>query len=336
MLRAMQGIATSDADLVLAFLREADGDPVPAEALAGKLGLQPAALFHAVRELRDQGYEIDSLAKQGYRLIAAPDPLDAQTLSSLLTTRELGWAIHHHSSLPSTSDEAIALARAGAAQGEVVIADRQTAGRGRRGRSWLSPPKVNLHLSVILRPDLPPQRAPELVSLVAVAAAETLRELGVPARIKWPNDLVVEGRKLAGILLDLSAEADRIHHVVVGVGFNLNITLDDFPEELRPLVSSVRLETGAPVPRAAVVASFLAILEGWLDRFADEGFAPVRARYRELSSILGKPVRMSEADRSLEGVAEEIDESGALLIRKSDGSVERFLSGDITSLRVSG
>ncbi len=327
---------TSDADLVLAFLVEAEGERVSAELLAGKLGLHPAALYRAIESLRSRGFDVESQRGQGYRLLSTPDRLDPAEITAHLSTRELGWAIHHHAVLASTNDEAQRLAKAGAAHGEVVIADKQTAGRGRRGRGWVSPARVNLHLSVILRPELPPQRAPELVSLVAVAAAETLLGFDVPVGIKWPNDLEADGRKIGGILLDLSAEAGRIHFVVVGLGLNLNASREDFPEEVRDVATSIRLQHGGPVSRAEAAASLLGDLERWLDRFEAEGFEPVRARYSELSSILGQPVRLIEAERTLEGVAESIDESGALIVRKQDGSVERFLSGDVTSLRRSG
>lgn len=335
MVRLMEKQGAGAARLVLRALDEAGGKAVVAESLAAGLELTPEALFAAVRELRAQGYEIDSRAGQGYRLLSAPEQLHPEAIRALLSTRELGGVIHHHESLGSTNDEAARLAKAGTSTGTVVVADRQTAGRGRRGRNWISPPRANLLLSVILRPRLPPQRAPELVSVVAVAGASALRELGVPATIKWPNDLLVEGRKLAGILLDLSADAKGIHYVVAGIGINLNAKEEDLPEELRPVATSARQVVGAPIPRAKAAALLLNHLERWLDRFEAAGFAPIRERYRELSSVLGQPVRLLEQDRVVEGVAEDIDEGGALLVRLTDGSSERFLSGDLTSLRLS-
>lgn len=323
----------SAADLVLGFLTEAEGEGIAADVLGGKLDLRPAEIFHAIEALRGRGYEIESHARSGYRLVSTPERLEPAEITALLATRELGWAIHHHAQLPSTNDDAMRLARGGAAHGEVVVAEKQTAGRGRRGRAWASPPRVNLYLSVILRPDLPPQRAPELATVVAVAAAETLRDFSVHAGIKWPNDLVVGGRKIAGILLDLAADAARVHFVVAGLGINANASLDDFPEDLRELATSIRLELGRGVSRAALAATLLGRLEAWLDRYEAEGFEPVRARYRELSSILGTPVRLLEAERITEGVAEGIDEAGALLVRDADGVVHRFVSGDVVSLR---
>lgn len=323
-------------DLVLSLLSESGGELLSGEAIAAKLGLDAGEVFHAIEELRAQGTPVEASPAGGYRL-GPTEPSDAATqaeIGPLLATRELGWAIHHHEVIASTNDVALKLARAGAAHGEVVIADRQTAGRGRRGRSWSSPARVNLYLSVILRPQLPPQRAPELVSVVAVAAAETLREMDIPAGIKWPNDLVIDGRKVAGILTELSADGARINFVVVGIGINVNATQADFPEELHPIATSLRIEKGAKVSRAELAAALLGKLERWLDLHQAQGFAPIRERYRVLSATLGQRVRLIEPDREVLGTAEDIDEAGALFLRKDDGTLERVLTGDVTSLRL--
>jgi BirA family transcriptional regulator, biotin operon repressor / biotin---[acetyl-CoA-carboxylase] ligase len=251
----------------------------------------------------------------------------------LLHTRALGRELHAHDVIGSTNDEALRLARAGAPHGTLVLAEAQTAGRGRRGRSWLSPAAGNLYLSLVLRPNLPPQRAPELVPVVAVAAAEALRELGVDAAIKWPNDLLIEGRKVAGILTELSAGSERILFAVVGVGLNANGTSADLPEEIRPIATSVREALGREVSRADLVAAFLGRLEHWLDCHEAAGFAPVRERYRALSATLGRRVRLIDAEGEVEGIAEDVDEAGALLLRRDDGTLERARTGDVTSLR---
>ena len=253
-------------------------------------------------------------------------------LPPLLRTSALGRTLVAHEEIGSTNDEAIRLAREGAPHGTVVLAERQTAGRGRRGRSWAGAPG-NVFLSVVLRPDLPPRRAPELVPVVAVAAAEAVRGAGVDAGIKWPNDLLVGGRKVAGILTELSASAERIQSVVVGVGVNVNGLGADLPDEVRATATSLREVLGRDVSRAELVAALLERLEGWLDRHAAGGFAPVRTRYRELSATLGTRVRLIDADGTVEGVAEDIDEAGGLLLRRDDGTLERARTGDVTSLR---
>ena len=211
--------------------------------------------------------------------------------------------------------------------------EEQTAGRGRRGRGWSSPPGINLYLSVILRPSLPPQRAPELVPVVAVAGAEAMVELGVDASIKWPNDLLIGGRKAAGILTELSASSQQVQFVVAGIGINVNAVAADFPEDLQTTATSLRIETGKPVSRSLFAASFLTHLEGWLDRHQAEGFEVIRKRYRDLSGTLGQRVRLVDGEELIEGMAEDIDDTGALYLRRDDGSLERILTGDVHTVR---
>lgn len=250
------------------------------------------------------------------------------------STRRLGAFVHELASVGSTNEEAKLLARLGAAHGEVVIAREQTAGKGRRGRSWLGLPGQQLYLSVILRLDLEARDAPKIVSLVAVAVAEALDAFGVEAAIKWPNDLEVGGRKIAGILLELSATGRGIEFLVAGIGVNLDGRREELPEEIRSRATTVEEAAGRKVAGRELAGVILARMEAWLDRLAAEGFEPIRARYLERSAIIGGRVRMIEADRELEGVAEGVDEAGALLVRLDDGTVERFLTGDVTSLRV--
>jgi BirA family biotin operon repressor/biotin-[acetyl-CoA-carboxylase] ligase len=319
-------------ELVLAFLADAGDDFVSGEAISDKLGLSRAAVWKHVNALRAQGYRIDALSARGYRLVAVPDRLGPLELRPLLSTRDLGHALHCHDSLPSTNDLAKELAEQGAAHGEVVVAETQTAGRGRRGRSWASPPARNLYLSVVLRPELPPQRATEITLLASVALCEAVREAGVAAEIKWPNDVLAGGRKVGGILTEMAAEPDRVQWLVVGLGVNLNAAADDFPPELRGEATSLAAERGAAVPRALFAAALLARLEAWLDRHAAEGFAPVREAWRALSGTLGREVRVVTGDGELRGVAEDVDEAGALLVRGALG-LERVIAGDVHLLR---
>lgn len=262
-----------------------------------------------------------------------PDsPIRAEEVARRLRTVALGRRLHLHEELASTNDEAQRLAREGAAHGTAVIAERQDRGRGRLGRSWASPSRKNLYLSVVLRPQLPPPRLSELPLAAAVAVAEALGELGIAVGIKWPNDLHVDGRKVAGILGEASFDREAVRFAVLGIGVNLNATLGDLPEEVRPLATTARELLGRPVDRAAFAASLLGHLETWCGRLETDGFAPVAARWREGSVTLGRRVRVKEVDRTLEGMAVDIDETGALLVRTEAG-IERILSGDVTSVR---
>jgi len=319
-------------EFVLAFLAEAGDEYVSGEAISDKLGLTRAAVWKHVNALRGLGYRIDAMPARGYRLAAVPDRLTALELRPLLNTHDLGQVLHAFEVIGSTSDHAKGLAEEGAAHGEVVIAESQTAGRGRRGRSWASPPGKNAYFSAVLRPELPPGRAPELTLVASVAMCDAVRQAGVPAGIKWPNDLLVGGRKIAGILTELAAEPDRIQWVVLGIGVNVNARLEDFPEEVRPEVTSILLERGEPAPRALFVAACLTALEEWLDLHAEAGFAPVRQAWRERSLTLGREVLVRTEGREIVGTAEDIDERGALLVR-AGGRVEQILAGDVKLLR---
>jgi BirA family biotin operon repressor/biotin-[acetyl-CoA-carboxylase] ligase len=262
-----------------------------------------------------------------------PDRLSALELVPLLGTHDLGRVVHYEEEVGSTNDVAFRLATEGAGHGEVVIAERQTQGKGRRGRAWSSPPGLNLYMSLVLRPELSPQRASELTLLCAVALAETLREGGADARIKWPNDVQVNGKKIAGILTELSAEPERVHFVVVGVGVNLNAEAEHFPEELRQAATSLAQVRARKVPRALFTAALLTRLELWLDDHADRGFAPVRGTWKQLSCTLGQEVLVRTERTELRGLAEDIDEAGALLVRTPEGALERVLAGDVEQVR---
>lgn len=319
-------------ELVLAFLAEAADEFVSGEAISDKLGLTRAAVWKHVEALRSQGYRIDAVPARGYRLAGIPDRLTPLELRPLLNTHDVGRVVHWSEELGSTNDRAKELAEEGVDHGEVVVAEAQTAGRGRRGRSWASPPRRNLYFSVVLRPDLPPVRAPELTLVGSVALCDALRQAGVDAGIKWPNDLLASGKKIAGILTELAAEPDRVSWVVLGAGVNVNARREDFPEEVRDEATSILLERGQAAPRALFAAACFTSLESWLDRHDEEGFGPIREAWRARSVTLGREVAVSVDGRELVGTAEDIDETGALLVRTAHG-VERVTSGDVQLLR---
>ena len=328
----MEAVEQTTEELVLGFLAEAGDDFTSGEMLSGKLGLSRTAVWKCVESLREKGYRIDAVPTRGYRLVEIPDRLTGLEITPLLNTRDIGRVIHYRESLPSTNEHAQRLAQEGASHGEVVIAEQQTAGRGRRGRNWISPAGVNLYFSVILRPELSPQRAPELTLTTAVALAETLREAGAAAAIKWPNDLLVEGRKIAGILAEMTAEAENLSFVVMGVGVNLNLRASDFPPELASTATSLMEARGQRVPRALFTAALWTRLERWMDVHQESGFAPVRDAWRALSSTLGQDVLVRTETREFRGLAEDIDQTGALLVRTPDG-IERIVAGDLEQIR---
>ncbi len=322
-------------ELVLAFLAEAGDELVSGEAISDKLGLTRAAVWKHVEALRSYGYRIDAVPARGYRLAGVPDRLTALELRPVLNTHDLGHVLHCYGEIGSTNDRAKELAEEGAEHGEVVLAEAQTAGRGRRGRSWASPPRKNVYLSVVLRPDLPPARAPELTLVASIAVCDALRQAGVAAGIKWPNDVLASGRKIAGVLTELAAEAERVHWVVVGIGVNVNARLEDLPEEIRGTATSVLIERGQPAPRALFAAACLTALEAWVDVHAEKGFGAIRDAWRERNVTLGREVVVAADGREIAGRAEDIDDGGALLVRGPRG-VERVIAGDVKLVRPGG
>jgi BirA family biotin operon repressor/biotin-[acetyl-CoA-carboxylase] ligase len=338
--RAPQPDAELDA-LVLGLLVDGleGGAFVSGQALADKLDLDKPVLLQRFDSLRARGYALQAVPGAGYRLVGMPEAPTRSAMEPLLTTVELGRRLEHHPAIGSTNDEAHRLADEGAPHGTLVLAEEQTQGRGRRGRAWVSPPGKGLALSLVLRPQLSAAQAPELQLVAAVALCETARELGVQrAAIKWPNDLECEGRKLAGLLAELRVQGERLQHVVLGIGLNVNVVAGDLPPELRRTASSLALERGGPLYRCLVLARLLWQLERWLALHEAEGFAPVRERWKQLSSTLGQRVRV-ETGRpggeagALLGVATDLAEDGALLLCDDQGREHKVMAGDVEHLR---
>jgi BirA family biotin operon repressor/biotin-[acetyl-CoA-carboxylase] ligase len=320
---------------VLGMLLECEDDFVSGSVLCDKLDVPRAELLKRIDSLRNRGYVIQSAGGRGYRLAGMPAGLSEREIAPLFSTAEIGCTIHHHEELGSTNDEAHRLAEKGARHGEVVIAEAQTQGRGRRGRTWLALRGRSIALSVVLRPSLQPGRAPEITLVAAVAVCEAMRELGAAsARIKWPNDVECDGRKIAGVLTELRSEGHAVKHVVLGVGVNCGQLPVDFPEELREVATSLRIEKGEETPRALVCARLLESLDEWLALHDVEGFGPVRERWRQLSSTLGQRVRVSLEPGELEGDAVDLATDGSLLVRTDSGALMPVMAGDVNHCKV--
>jgi len=323
----------SDHSQLLAALRAAGEGWVSGEELSRRLGVSRTAIWKQVQSLRDRGYLVEAQPRLGYRLLAAPDAVTPDELLPGMTTRRFGRQIEYRPSVASTNDVAKELARAGAPEGLMVIADEQTAGRGRLGRAWSTPRGSALAISLVLRPSLPPYEAPRITLVAAVAVAEAVRAVtGLPAGIKWPNDIQIGGRKLCGILTEMEAEMERVSFVVCGIGLNVNLAREQFPPEIRETATSLMAELGRPVPRAPLVQATMARLEEGYDLLLAGRFPAVLDRWRTLSVTLGQPVRVLSVagGADLEGVAENVDLDGALLVRTASGELKRVLAGDVT------
>ena len=261
---------------------------------------------------------------------AAPAPLAIDALRRARAAARLGRTIHYVDSVDSTNTLAHQLASEGAAEGTTVIAETQTKGRGRLGRTWVSPPGRNLYLSIILRPTIAVARAPQIGLVVGVAVAEAVGDWASPVTIKWPNDVLIDGRKVAGILTEMDVDGDRIRCVIVGVGVNLNSTAEDFPPDLRDKAVSVCTAGGAPVDRAAFAEHLLTRLEERYDRFLNEGFAAIRPLWERLSALTGQRVQIDDGVRRYQGIVVGVADDGTLRLRDAAQGETHVVAGDVT------
>ncbi|HWP49803.1 MAG TPA: biotin--[acetyl-CoA-carboxylase] ligase [Candidatus Limnocylindrales bacterium] len=253
------------------------------------------------------------------------NPLEIQ---NYLNTRLIGNSIIWEYEVPSTNEVALELASKGALEGTVVLAESQTRGRGRMGRSWYSPPGEGIYISVILKPPLPPQKAYQITFMAAVAAAETLRHLsGLDVQIKWPNDLMIRNKKVGGILTELKAGPDRIHWVVTGIGINANIV--QFPQELQDQVTSLMLESGYPVRRIPLIQRLLRNFEKWYFLILEGNFPKLFETWCSLSCTLGNQVEIKIGEEIIRGLATRVEQDGTLYVREDSGQERPIVTGDV-------
>ena len=315
---------------ILELFRSGDGF-VSGEALSKLLGMSRTAVWKHVKGLRSNGYLIEAVPAKGYRLLSSPKLLTPLGIGAGLVTRRIGSKLVCLAETESTNAVAFTMALDGAPEGTVVIADAQTAGKGRLGRVWLSPAGVNLYCSVVLRPEISPVAACQLTFLSVVAVARAIESCSaLSPQIKWPNDILISGKKVAGLLNEMNAETEQVNFVVLGIGVNLNVRLSQLGEGLRHPATSLLEEGGVEVDRLRFTRTLLAELDQLYDRFLLEGEAAVRAEWLERSAIRGRSVRVNCGDREFSGVVQGIDSFGALLVLLADGRVETVLSGDVT------
>lgn len=325
--------------MLLAALLRAGGSPVSGAALAGHLGMSRTAVWKHVEALRRRGMPIAARTHRGYSL--SPEALAravaGRFFPELLEAERLGARLGHTAcwepEVGSTNDLARRLAEAGAAEGTVVVADRQTAGRGRMRRSWWSP-QGGLWMSLILRPQLLPAQLPVLTLAVAVAVAEAVEvEADRPVGLKWPNDVEIDGRKVAGILLEMAGQADGTEYVIAGIGVNLEIRDGSIPDELRHRVTWLAREAPRPVTRNRLAAAILERLEDHYTRLHRDGPDPVLAAWRARATILGERVRVVLPTGEVTGVAIDVDRDGALILDVPGAGRRRVLAGDVQRVR---
>ncbi len=317
-------------DKILTVLKNNHERYTSGEELSRFLKISRTAIWKHIENLRQEGYSIVALPHLGYKLTARPDKLSSVELSYRLNTKIMGRRIYSYNQTSSTNDIAYRLGQEGAPEGTCVLAEAQEKGRGRLGRVWESPRGKGIYLSVILRPKISPQQAPQITLMASLAVAAAIREVtSLEALIKWPNDILIKGKKVCGILTEMSAELDSIKFLVLGIGVNVNTKKEDLPR----LASSLREELGQEVYRLDLAQSLLRKLDFYYHLFKEEGFRKIRKDWCNLNSMLGARVKVVCPNKKIEGLVQDIDQDGAMVVRLDNGFQEKVLSGDVILVR---
>ncbi|UKS30567.1 biotin--[acetyl-CoA-carboxylase] ligase [Paenibacillus sp. HWE-109] len=315
---------------ILELFQETPEAYVSGEEISRRLNVSRTAIWKHIEELRAAGYEFEAAPRKGYRLVSKPDRWQVSKLLAGLKTKVLGQKVHVYGAVDSTQTIAHALVASGAQEGTIVLAEEQTAGRGRMGRAWHSPSGKGIWMSIVLTPRVPVYFMPQLTLLSAVALCRSIQKVcQVEIGIKWPNDLLIKGKKVSGILLESSGEDERLKYVIAGIGISVNLTTEDYPEALRNIATSLAIESGQVISRELLVQTFLLEFEELYALYMDKGFAPIRLLWEALSVTLKRPIRTSSPSGFIEGIADSLDDSGALTVITSSGEKVRIYSGDI-------
>ena len=314
---------------ILKLLKESNGY-LSGQQLCERFQVSRTAVWKVMDQLKKEGYEIEAVPRKGYRLVESPDVLSAAELESLMDTQWAGKKVVFSKETDSTNIQAKSGGEKGDPHGTLFVAESQKEGRGRRGRGWESPAGESIYMSLLLRPELPPVKAPMLTLVMALAVARAIREqTGAEALIKWPNDIVVGGKKLCGILTEMSTEMTYINYLVIGVGINVN--QNQFSEELKERATSLKLEEGRAFQRSAIIASVLERFESYYEQFLKDGnLAGLQSSYNELLVNRGRQVQILEPKNHYEAHASGINEAGELVVAMEDGSVRNIFAGEVS------
>lgn len=314
---------------ILRLLRESGGF-VSGQELCERFAVSRTAVWKIIRQLREEGYDIEAVQNRGYRLLTMPDILSQSELESRLKDCWVGRRVCYVEEVDSTNTLAKRLAEEGAPHGTLVTADEQTQGRGRRGRVWKTPKGTNVSMTILLRPDLEPERASMLTIVMGLSVAEGLKQLtGLSVGIKWPNDAVLNGKKMCGILTEMSAQIDYVNYVVTGTGINVNLA--SVPEGLEDIATSLLIETGHTFRRSEVI-------EAVAKRFAEnyeifmetKDLSGLQEAYNKILANRNREVKVLDQAAPYEGVALGIDSRGELLVRCGDGTVSKVYAGEVS------
>lgn len=317
------------------MLRQSDGY-LSGQQLCDHFQVSRTAVWKAINQLKEEGYEIEAVRNKGYRIVDIPDRITADAIKSCLETKWMAKNLEYYDEIDSTNNRAKALGEAGGADGTLFVAETQTAGKGRRGRCWQSPAGSSISMSILLRPVMNPSDAPMLTLVMAYAATKALREkTELDIGIKWPNDLVVSGKKISGILTEMSAEIDYINHVVIGVGINVN--QDTFPDDIKETASSLKMELGKRIKRSGLIAAVMKNFEKYYEIFQEtEDLSGLKELYNSMLVNKDREVKVLEPGNEYKAYAIGINQTGELIVRTPDGKEKEIYAGEVSVRGVYG
>ncbi len=302
---------------------------VSGEELSKKLGISRTAVWKNIQTLKKRGYKITSIPRKGYILEETPDLLLPALITKNLNTELIGKKIYHFNHLASTNDKAKEIAEKDFLEGSVIIAEKQMQGRGRLGRTWESP-DGGVWLSVVLCPEILPAKAQLITLTAANAVAKTLRDFDIPVGIKWPNDLLLEGKKVCGILTELKAELDRINYIVLGIGINVNTKKESYPSELQNIISSLKNFSGRDINRVELVSAVLNNIESEYNVLLNKGSREIIDNWKKYNITLNKSVKITGNKDIFTGIAVDLDENGGLIVKDENSKLSTFYSGEVS------
>lgn len=313
---------------ILEYLLQHKGEFVSGQRISESCGISRTAVWKHIRVLKERGYQIESYTRKGYCLMEAPELLSAEIVSEGLATKVLGKSIYYYEKVDSTNTIARKLAEEGAPDGTVVLAEEQTGGRGRLARTWYSPFGQGVWFSLVLRPSFVPMEAAKMTLLAAVSLTKAFRKLGlIDCGIKWPNDILVKGRKLVGILTELNASMEQIHYIIMGIGINTGLSRKDLPKDLKKTVTSFAMENST-LSRKEILQEVLYQLEAYYELAQQAGFGAILQEWKLLSVTLGQTVEVTMPDKVFTGKAVDLDDNGNLLVDTDTGR-EVVMAGDV-------
>lgn len=321
---------SSTRNKLIQILSENKDEYVSGQELSERLQVSRSAIWKHMNELKKDGYVIEGVAKKGYRIISLPNSVSENTIMWGLDTNWLGKNVIHKESLESTQTLAHQLALEGEKHGTIVVADEQTQGRGRVSRKWFSPKGKSISMSMILRPNILPYLAPQLTLLTATVLANVLDEhCNVKPQIKWPNDILINGKKIAGILTEMQAEQDNVLYVIIGIGMNINHEKEDIAEDIRHRATSLKIETDREWDIVPIIQRILESFEQKYDQYLIRGFKDVKETWENYGFKINERLKIKTGNEQFEAIFRGIGEDGALLAEKPDGTLEKIYSAEI-------